>query len=156
MGESTPIFENAFGSPGGAMDMLPKPACGKLPLLITGSSQQDEEWIAHHGDGWMIYPRDLNLQSQLIDGWRKRLNKAGRAILPVLQPLYIDLTENPDQRPQPIHLGFRLGIRFLREYLEAARSIGINHIAVNLRFNRTDVEDTMRCLGDEIVPDFHC
>ncbi|MEM6796141.1 MAG: LLM class flavin-dependent oxidoreductase, partial [Acidobacteriota bacterium] len=37
--------ENPFGSPlssgGGDMELLPRPTAGKLPLLITGSSQQD-------------------------------------------------------------------------------------------------------------------
>ena len=41
MWETAPAFENAYGSPHGGMDMLPKPTSGKLPLLITGGSQQD-------------------------------------------------------------------------------------------------------------------
>ena len=35
MGENSPAFDNAFGSPNGGMDMLPKPTAGRLPLLIT-------------------------------------------------------------------------------------------------------------------------
>ncbi|MCH1502300.1 hypothetical protein OAV21_04825 [bacterium] len=45
------------------MGLLPKPICGKLPLLITGGSQQDPEWIAQNGDGWMLYPENTALQA---------------------------------------------------------------------------------------------
>jgi hypothetical protein len=34
-----------------------------------------------------------------------------------VQPLYIELAEDPATPPQPIHLGFRLGVRALRTYL---------------------------------------
>ena len=155
MQEYAPSFENSFGSPQGGMDMLPKPTSGKLPLLITGGSQQDPEWIARHGDGWMIYPRDPMVQAGIIDGWRRRVSEAGRNIQPVLQPLYIDLAENPDARPRPIHLGFHLGIHYLKEYLLAARETGVNHIALNLRFNQAPTERTMQLLSDELLPEFH-
>ncbi|MEM8963281.1 MAG: TIGR03571 family LLM class oxidoreductase, partial [Acidobacteriota bacterium] len=56
MWDDAPDFESPHGHPSGGMDMLPKPVGGRLPLLITGGSQQDPEWIAQHGDGWMIYP----------------------------------------------------------------------------------------------------
>ena len=155
MQETAPAFENAFGHPFGGMDMLPKPSSGRLPMLITGGSQQDQDWIARYGDGWMTYPRDLTLQARIIGDWRKRVADAGQDIKPVLQPLYIDLSDDPDAGPQPIHLGFRLGVRFLKQYLDSALEIGINHVALNLRFNRSDIETTMRRLGEEVLPDFH-
>ena len=52
MSERAPTFENAYGGPGGGMDMLPKPTAGKLPLLITGGSQQSPDWLAENG-GWL-------------------------------------------------------------------------------------------------------
>ena len=67
--QERPVFENAFGSPGNGIDMLPKPVSGKLPLLITGGSQQSPEWIAANGDGWMLYPREPRLQEQIIAEW---------------------------------------------------------------------------------------
>ncbi len=57
MSQDYPIFENDYGTFDGAIDMLPKPMTGKVPLLITGGSQQNPEWIAKNGDGWMIYPQ---------------------------------------------------------------------------------------------------
>ena len=54
----TPIFENEFGSLYGGIDMLPKPVSNKVPMLITGASQQNSDWLVHNGDGWMTYPRN--------------------------------------------------------------------------------------------------
>ncbi|MEM8612270.1 MAG: LLM class oxidoreductase [Cyanobacteria bacterium P01_H01_bin.105] len=154
MGESSPTFENAFGSPNGGLDMLPKPTSGKLPLLITGGSQQDPEWIARNGDGWMTYPRNTNVQARIISDWRGRVEAVGNADKPMMQPLYVDLTEDPDTAPQPIHLGFRLGVNPLRDYLRSLKQIGMNHVALNLRFNQTDIETTLKRLAADILPDF--
>ncbi|MEM7064692.1 MAG: LLM class oxidoreductase [Cyanobacteria bacterium P01_B01_bin.77] len=151
MGENVPNFDNDFGRLNGGMDMLPKPVSEKLPLLITGSSQQDPDWIARSGDGWMTYPRNLAVQAQIIRDWRTRV---GTPAKPVMQPLYIDLTENPEVSPHPIHLGFRLGVNSLRTYLKSLEQIGINHVALNLRFNQTDIETTLKRLADDILPEF--
>ncbi|MFG6102562.1 TIGR03571 family LLM class oxidoreductase [Leptothoe sp. EHU-05/26/07-4] len=99
IGEDTPSFENRYGSPNGGMDMLPKPVSGKLPLLITGGSQQTPEWIAQNGDGWMMYPRHTDLQAKIICDWQARVKAAGRSTKPVMQPLYLDLTDNPETPP---------------------------------------------------------
>ena len=71
-----------------------------------------------------------------------------------MQPLYVDLADNPETQPQPIHLGFRLGARYLRAYLKSLEEIGINHVALNLRFNQADMEATLKRLADDILPDF--
>lgn len=154
MGEDSPAFENAFGSPNGSMDMLPKPVSGKLPLLITGGSQQDPEWIAQNGDGWMTYPRNPDVQARIIADWRARVEAVGVSAKPIMQSLYVDLTEDPDTCPQPIHLGFRLGVNPLRAYLKSLEQIGMNHVALNLRFNQADIETTLKRLADDILPDF--
>ncbi|MBT8437534.1 MAG: LLM class flavin-dependent oxidoreductase, partial [Gammaproteobacteria bacterium] len=78
----------------------------------------------------------------------------GRPVQPVMQPLYVDLVENSEARPQPIHLGFRLGVNQLRSYLDTLQDIGVNHVALNLRFNRAEIETTLQRLADEILPDF--
>ena len=56
MTEDAPVFENPLGQVSGGIDLLPKPVGKRLPLLITGGSQQDPAWTAEHGDGWMTYP----------------------------------------------------------------------------------------------------
>ncbi|MEC5128750.1 LLM class oxidoreductase [Verrucomicrobiales bacterium BCK34] len=155
MENSFPVHNDAhYGILEGTVDLLPKPAAGKLPLLITGGSQQDPEWIARNGDGWMLYPRDLPLQNQIITQWRGRIEAAGLADKPVMQPLHIDLAEDPETRPSPIHLGYHLGIRRLKDHLKALRSIGVNHLALNLRFNQLDIETTMKRIADELLSEF--
>ncbi|MEM9630679.1 MAG: LLM class oxidoreductase [Pseudomonadota bacterium] len=154
MAAKDPAFENAFGKLSGAIDMLPKPVAGKLPMLVTGGSQQDPEWIAGNGDGWMTYPRRLDVQEHVVAEWRRRVMSAGAYDKPVMQPLYVDLAEEPDATPRPIHLGFRLGVNHLRTYLKSLEAFGVNHVALNLRFNETKMERTLNLLADELLPDF--
>ncbi len=154
MGEATPTFSNPYGNPKGGIDMLPKPTAGKLPLLITGGSQQDPEWIAQNGDGWMVYPRAAPLQAKFIDDWQARVEVAGLPAKPVMQPLYVDLAADPQALPQAIHLGFRLGTNYLRSHLKSLEEIGVNHVALNLRFNQADIETTLKRLANDVLPDF--
>lgn len=153
MREHAPTLDNAFGDVGRGLDMIPKPPSGRFPLLITGGSQQDADWLATHGDGWMVYPRDPSLQGRIIDDWRARGAHLGRPARPVIQPLYVDLTED-DAPPRPIHLGYRLSLRRLRDHLRSLESVGVNHVALNLRFNTADVETTLARLADELLPEF--
>jgi len=154
MGETSPTFENAFGSPRGGIDMLPKPASGKLPLLVTGGSRQSPDWIANNSDGWITYPRNPAMQAQVIHDWRSRVEATGESPKPVMQPLYVDLSEDPETPPQSIHLGFRLGVNRLGTYLESLENIGVNHVALNLRFNQADIETTLKRIADNVLPNF--
>ena len=154
MWEDAPAFTNSYGSPHGGMDMLPKPTTGRLPMLITGGSQQDPDWIARHGDGWITYPRGIAAQARIIGDWRSRVQAVSGPAKPAVQSLYIDLAKDPQAPPQPIHLGFQSGANHLRAYLRSLEEIGVNHVALNLRFNQTDTEETMQRLADDILPDF--
>ena len=153
MGKSYPAFDNGWGCSGGTMDMLPKSVAGKLPLLVTGSSRQAPDCIAQNGDGWITYPRSLEAQGKIVQDWRTRVAAAGSFAKPVMQPLYIDLTESLST-PQPIHLGFRLGVDHLGRYLKSLENIGVNHVALNLRFNQGDTETTLKQLATDILPEF--
>ncbi|MEO1537949.1 MAG: LLM class oxidoreductase [Pseudomonadota bacterium] len=154
MAEAYPTATTAQGTLDGNADMLPKPTAGRLPLLITGGSQQASDWVAKYGDGWITYPRDAALQGRVVADYRRRIADAGGQNKPVTQSLYIDLQQEPDASPRPIHLGFSSGAAFLHRYLAEVRELGINHVALNLRFNGADVEDTMKRLADELLPEF--
>lgn len=151
-----PTFETKnFGSLQGNIDMLPKPTSGKIPMLMTGSSRQSLEWNALHADGWMNYPRDLYTQNNTIRQYRELVAESSKYNKPFMQPMYIDLTEDPNAKPQPIQLGFRLGINYLADYLDKLRSIGVNHLALNLRFNSKDINDSLELIAKHVLPEFH-
>ncbi len=154
MADPSPRFENGYGCVTGGIDMLPKPTAGKIPLLVTGSSQQVPDWIAANGDGWITYPRPEDQQGRLIDEYRAQIAAGGGTDKPVMEPLYLDLTSDPDAPPRPIQLGLNVGVRGLRDYLKSREQIGVNHIALNLRFNRADQAATLEKLADEILPGF--
>ncbi|MEM6663057.1 MAG: LLM class oxidoreductase [Pseudomonadota bacterium] len=149
-----PRHESSYGTLTGGIDMLPKPVGGRVPMLITGGSQQSPDWVAEHADGWMTYPRDTVSQDQVINAYRTRIRAAGGSDKPVMQSLYIDLIDEPEAAARPIHLGFQSGTTFLRAYLQELQTIGVNHVALNLRFNRADIAATLKRLSDELLPDF--
>lgn len=144
---------NRYGQLRGDIDILPKATGHKIPMLVTGYSQQSLDWNAEHGDGWMYYPRDLNQQKATIEQWRGMIPQDHNK--PFMQPLYVDLMADDDFEPQPIHLGFRTGANALVEYLQLLQQVGVNHVAINLRFNQANIEDTLEELSYKVLPYFH-
>lgn len=149
-----PELDADHGCLNGRLDMLPKPVGGRIPMLITGGSQQSAEWGAEHGDGWITYPRNAVQQGRMISDYRQRVLDAGGPDKPVMQSLYIDLMDKPDAVPRPIHLGFAAGTAFLLKYLKEIEALGVNHVALNLRFNNADIETTLKRIADELLPAF--
>ncbi len=154
MAQDNPSVETAQGRLSGGADMLPKPTGGRLPLLVTGGSRQHPDWVAANSDGWITYPRDPASQARVVQDFRTRIAAAGGPNKPVMQSLYVDIDDDPAAAPRPIHLGFAAGTDFLRRYLEEVRRIGVNHVALNLRFNRADVEETMKRVADTLLAEF--
>ena len=152
--QSNPEFVNEYGVVSNGLDILPKPARGRFPMLITGSSQQSENWLTHNGDGWITYPRAIHIQKQMINRWRELSISLGQINKPVMQPLYIDILENDNAPMEPINLGYRTGVFALKEYLSALENIGVNHVALNLRFNQLPVEATLQLIADKLLPFF--
>lgn len=143
-----------FGNLDGNSDILPKPFGEHLPMLITGNSRQSPAWIAEHGDGWMSYPRSVYAQQNVIAQWREQVAKTCDFDKPFMQPLYIDLQADPNAPAIPIHLGLRTGINALVAYLKELETIGVNHVALNLRFNQAEIDDKLQTLGEKILPSF--
>lgn len=152
--ESYPIFENSHGVTNGQMDLLPKPSMGDLPMLVTGGSRQSMAWTAEHADGWMTYPRPLDAQEAVISVWQKALSGLQQQPKPVMQSLYIDLLADKNAPAKPIHLGYQLGVKALVVHLKLLESIGVNHVALNLRFNQADVEQTLLALSESVLNEF--
>jgi luciferase-type oxidoreductase len=154
--EDFPKMEsNSYGELHGTADVLPKPYGERIPMLVTGHSQQTTAWIAEYGDGWMYYPRNLYMQEHNIKEWRALIPDDFQFDKPFLQPLYVDLQNDDDFEPVGIHLGIRTGVKYLVEYLVQLQSIGVNHVAINLRFNNNSIEATMETLAEKVLLQFH-
>ena len=156
MSDSFPqLRTDHYGEVNGHVDMLPKPTRHKIPMLITGSSRQTLQWNAENGDGWMNYPRNLYQQKYSIDQWRDLISEAQEFDKPFMQPLYVVLQENDDFKPEPIPLGIRVGVNYLAEYLDHLRDIGVNHVALNLRFNLMNMIESLERISNTVLPLFH-
>ena len=80
--------------------------------------------------------------------------EAGGTDKPVIQSLYVNVMEDADAPTRPIALGFQAGTAFLLDYLREVRSLGVNHVALNLRHNFADIETTLKYIADDLLPEF--
>ena len=62
------------------------------------------------------------------------------------------LDPDPDAPPRPLHLGMRTGLHALRQHLERLQAVGVHHVALNLRFNRSDIPTTLETLAEGLLP----
>ena len=136
------------------LNVLPKSHSGDLPMLVTGNSRQSVEWIAEKADGWLMYPRPLTAQQFTVNQWQSSVQSHGYDWKPFAQSLYIDLTENPDKEPTPIHLGFQLGRNPLIAHLNALQELGVNHVLFNVKFSSRPVDDVLAELSEYVTPLF--
>ncbi len=151
---SFPAIQSVLGHMDKA-DLIPKPVTGHIPILVTGNSQQSLPWIAEHADGWIYYPRGLSHQERSIREWRELTQRCCPDLFkPFAQSLYIDLTEDPDAAPEPIHLGFRFGRNRLIEFLRALQGVGVNHVVLNLKYGTRPAEEVLNEIGEEVLPLF--
>jgi len=153
LGKSFPTIDSPLGKLN-RVDLIPKPYGEDIPILITGHSQQSLEWIAENGDGWITYPRSLEHQTTLINNWRELTKDVAGGFKPFSQSLYIDLLEDPDAAPEPIHLGFKSGRKYLSEFLGASREAGVNHIVLNLKYGSRPAADVLEEIGQDVLPAF--
>ena len=149
-----PLINSLFGQVSGDINLLPKSKGKRIPLLVTGNSGQNLEWIAENADGWIYYPRNVRAQEALVTQWKSILHGLGLPDKPFSQSFYIDLVENPLTTPTPIHLGYRLGRKWLLEMLYELQHVGVNHIVFNLKYGSRPAGDVMEELGEFILPHF--
>jgi luciferase-type oxidoreductase len=149
-----PTINSRLGNVWGDIDLLPKPCGARLPMLVTGFSGQNLEWIAGNSDGWIYYPRNVRQQEMITGQWRKTLQATNSADKPFAQSFYIDLAEDKDASPIPIHLGYRLGRKALLEILYDLYSIGVNHVVFNLKYGSRPAAEVLEEIGEFILPHF--
>lgn len=152
---SAPVHKSSWGEINGQAELIPKPIGKRIPIGITGGSQQTMLWNAQHADFWLTYPRPISQQGLLVQEWNRLVKSSGsKVIKPVAQSLYIDLDENPDAMPIPIRLGLRSGRKGLIYFLKNLEQIGIGHVAFNVKFNRRPLKETLQELIEEVIPHF--
>lgn len=152
LAEQFPQLQSSYGTLAGSADLVPKPVT-PVPMLVTGHSGQTLDWIAKHADGWITYPRGLQRQAEVAAHWRAAVGIAAPGVFkPFVQSFYVDLLDDPDGAPTPIHLGFRAGRHFILRFLEAARSIGVNHVILNFKYGARKAGDVLEEIGTEILP----
>lgn len=149
-----PLINSRLGDVLGDMDLLPKPSGAKLPMMVTGHSGQNLEWIARNSDGWIYYPRNVRAQGMITEQWRKTLQATNSADKPFAQSFYIDLVADKDASAIPIHLGYRLGRDALLEILHELNNIGVNHVVFNLKYGSRPAAEVLEELGEFILPHF--
>jgi hypothetical protein len=99
-GHSYPRIESRYGALYGA-DPVPKPISTRVPLMVTGNSQQSVDWIASKTDGWITYLRPLDIQVQVIRKWHDIVDAvAPGTFKPFALPYKIDLVADPDVPPR--------------------------------------------------------
>ncbi|MFE6778461.1 LLM class oxidoreductase [Streptomyces sp. NPDC057702] len=155
-----PTISSPLGRLAGGVDVLPKPVSGRIPLLVTGSSQQEPKWIAEHADGWLTYPgaqanaagpRALGAQAA---AWR-RLIPNGQ-FKPVATNAWIDLVEDRKHPPTALRGGFllRTGTDGLLELLGRWQDAGINHAGLGVQNGSRPAHEAVAQLAEEVVPHF--
>jgi luciferase-type oxidoreductase len=148
-----PKIDATWGHVNG-VDLVPKPWANGVPMIVTGHSRQDLAWIARHAEAWISYPRDLPFQHQQVDLWRQATAQCDQCFKPFAQSLYIDLDSNPNAAPTPIHLGYRLGRNELTSLLRRLERIGVNHVALNLKYGQRPAAEVFKELADYVTPQF--
>lgn len=152
LADEFPRVQSSYGTLFGTADLVPKPS-GRLPILVTGNSRQGLEWIAEHSDGWITYPRSIAQQAEVARRWRGAVEAVAPGVFkPFAQSFYVDLSDDPDQPPRPIHLGIRGGRHALFRVLDELRSVGVNHVILNLKYGARDAAQVLDEIGQEVLP----
>ncbi|MCC7632924.1 LLM class oxidoreductase [Stenotrophomonas rhizophila] len=143
-----------------AAELLPKPATGRIPLIVTGSSRQSLDWIAEHADGWLTYPHATHhddgprqLAARIAD-WRARLPDPG--FRPHMTNEWIDLHPDRHYPRTPIDGGYalRTGRTGLLDLLGQWQAAGVNHAALGIQFSQRPAAEVIQELAEEVLPHF--
>ncbi|QCI62829.1 LLM class oxidoreductase [Phreatobacter stygius] len=159
IGGDRPSVHSPLGTMDG-VDLLPKPAAGRIPLIVTGSSRQDLSWVGDHADGWLTYPQSTHTPegprqlSDKIRAWRALIPDGG--FRPHLTNEWLDLAEDPNFPRTPLQGGYVLktGRKALIDLLGEWRAAGVNHGALGIQFAARPAAEIIQELAEEVLPLF--
>lgn len=140
--------------------LLPRPAFGRVPLIVTGAAGQSPDWIAEHADGWLTYPGPTaTAQGPAALGAKIAALRAlvpDGGFLPAATNEWVDLEEDPRATPVPLDGGrvLRTGTDGLLELLERWRANGVNHGALGIQHGRRPAAEVVEQLVAEVIPHF--
>ncbi len=145
-----------FGSLDGTVDLIPKPAFQRIPMLVTGQSRQPLEWIAKNSDGWFYYFMEAEQTAGLTRAWREAVEReCGSSLFkPFAQGLFFDLDPDPNAPPRRIHSGLRVGRNALIGHLSKLQASGVHHLALNLKASRRPALEVLEELSEFVLPLF--
>ncbi|HCN45458.1 MAG TPA: LLM class flavin-dependent oxidoreductase [Pseudomonas sp.] len=140
--------------------LLPDPATGSIPLIVTGSSGQSLEWIAEQADGWLTYPdathneRGPQHLAEKIRAWRELIRDGG--FRPHMTNEWLDLVDDPDYPRTPVQGGYilRTGRKGLIDLLERWQAAGVNHAALGIQHSQRPPAEVIQELAEEVLPHF--
>ncbi|MFK0088574.1 LLM class oxidoreductase [Pseudomonas sp. NPDC090755] len=140
--------------------LLPKPVTGRIPLIVTGSSQQSMGWLGEQADGWLTYPDATHnvlgprRLAEKIRAWRAAI--PGGGFRPHMTNEWIDLADDPDFPRTPLQGGYVLktGRNGLIDLLGEWRDAGVNHAALGIQMARRPVAEVIEELAQEVLPLF--
>lgn len=139
-----------FGQLRGDIDLVPKPAAPRIPMIAIGRAGQSLEWLAQNVDAW-IWHGDAQRMPDIVPHWREVT--AGRGFVPFGYGAMFDLDVNPDA---PLQTGrvLRGGRHALKDFFARQREAGINHVGLNLKPTRRPALDIIAELQEHILPEF--
>ncbi|WLS81202.1 LLM class oxidoreductase (plasmid) [Erwinia pyri] len=150
--KSWPVHQSRFyGNLQGNIDLIPKPAGKRLPMLVIGHAGQTTEWAAQNTDGILSYIADPQRIPAIIDRWRS----ASRTDIfkPYGYGTMFDLDRDPDMPLQPGRV-LRAGRNALRELWLRQQEQGVSHVALHFKTQRRPASEVIDELGEHLLPHF--
>ncbi|VVN36900.1 LLM class oxidoreductase [Pseudomonas fluorescens] len=155
--ERFPVYDSPrFGRLNGQFELIPKPVVDRSPTIAIGQAQQSLEWIAENLDGLIRAAPDPDYLSTVAEQWRIAVERSlGKGhFKPLGVGAFLDLADDADAPLRRMPGGFRAGRRSLIGFLEAVKSVGINHVAFNPKVSRRPYIEVMDELAADVLPLF--
>lgn len=141
-----------YGDFRGDLDLVPKPAVPRLPMICVGRARQPIEWIAQNADAWIWSVYDTGHITQLISALREAAGE--QTPPPYGYATFFDLAKDPDAPEKRFYNVIRIGRKALIEKWQAQRESGVTHIALNMKPSQRPAEEVIAELAEHVLPLF--